>query len=386
MKKAAIAIALIAAAAVAVYAGYEKKNHPVKYRTARVERGTIKSTITATGAVNPVKSVMVGTQVSGTIKSIMVDFNSSVKKGEMLAEIDPTQFEAQVEQARANLLSARANVEKAEATLHDTKRTLDRSVGLFDAGVASKSELDTARTNHESALAQLSGAIAQIAQNEATVRYAETNLQNTRILSPVNGTVVSRNVDVGQTVAASFQTPTLFTIANDLKKMQIDANVNEADIGKVLVGQAVDFTVDAYPETTFSGEVSQVRIAPTVVQNVVTYDVVVRVENERLALKPGMTANVSIISSVKQDVLKAPNVALRFRPEEPDEKSPPTPAYEGHGVWILDRDKPKRITVKIGISDGNHTEIVSGGLKEGQELIVETLQKGKKDASSHRMF
>jgi HlyD family secretion protein len=331
-----------------------------------------------------VTTVLVGTQVSGTIKELYVDFNSPVKKGKLIARIDPALFEAQVNQAKANFLSAKANLEKAGATLVDAKRSMDRNKELFSKNLVARSDLDTAETNYETANASVSAAKSQVAQTEAALNLAETNLRYTKIVSPVDGIVISRNVDVGQTVAASFQTPTLFTIAQDLTKMQIDTSVDEADIGKVKVGQDVEFTVDAYPDITFKGKVWQVRNAPITVQNVVTYDVVIIVGNPELKLKPGMTANVSIIISTKKDVLKIPNAALRFKPSE---KGPAAPEKKGPGVWILEKDKPKRIPISPGISDGNYTELATGKISEGQELIVESLTKPKSGQSSGpRMF
>ncbi|MCG6537934.1 MAG: efflux RND transporter periplasmic adaptor subunit, partial [Syntrophales bacterium LBB04] len=287
-----------------------------KFRTEKTARGTIQATVTATGTVNAVVTVLVGTQVSGTIKSIYVDFNSPVKKGQLIALIDPSTFDAQVAQARANLLAARANLEKDETAEVDTKRTMGRNKELFSRNLIARSDLDTAETNYNSSKAQCGAAKAQVAQAQAALKTAEINLMYTRIVSPVDGTVVSRNVDVGQTVAASFQTPTLFNIAKDLTKMQIDSNVAEADIGRVKVDQPVEFTVDAYPDIIFKGRVSEVRKAPITVQNVVTYDVVVKVDNPDLKLMPGMTANISIIVAKKENVLKIPNAALRFRLSE----------------------------------------------------------------------
>jgi RND family efflux transporter, MFP subunit len=300
-------------------------------------RGEIVSSVTATGTVNAVTTVLVGTQVSGTIKTLYVDFNSPVKKNQLIAQIDPATFEAQVEQAKANLFSAKANLDKSEATVIDAKRTMERNRELVSENLIAQSDFDTAETNYETAKASVSAAKAQIAQTEASLKFAETNLQYSRILSPVDGVVISRSVDVGQTVAASFQTPTLFTIAQDLTKMQIDTNVDEADIGKVSVGQKVDFTVDAYPEITFKGTVWQIRNAPIIVQNVVTYDVVIKVDNPELKLKPGMTANVSIITSFKKDILKIPNAALRFMPQE-EEKI--TIDKKGTGIWIIQKANP----------------------------------------------
>lgn len=378
-----IVASLIIVAGIALFIGFSGKEKKPKFRTEKVTKGDIVSAISTTGTVNAVTTVLVGTQVSGTIKHIYVDFNSPVKKGQLIAQIDPATFEAQVDQARANLLSAKANVDKAEATLFDVKRSMNRNKELFSKNLIARIELDTSETNFETSKAQLITAKAQLAQTEAALRYAEINLRNTKIISPVDGIVVSRNIDVGQTVAASFQTPTLFTIAQDLTKMQIDTNVSEADIGKAKVGQAVEFSVDAYPEVTFKGSVFQIRNAPIVVQNVVTYDVVIKMDNQDLKLKPGMTANVSIIIELKKNVLKIPNIALRFRLSERSK-----PPDKGHAVWIIEKGKPKRVKVLTGISDESYTELVSGEIKEGQELIVESLEKakGSQRTSGPRMF
>jgi HlyD family secretion protein len=292
-----------------------------------------------------------------------------------------------VEQARAGLLLAEANLEKSEASLADALRSMNRARELFLKNLISRSDGDTAETNFLTAKAQVAASKAQVAQSEATLRTAETNMRYTRIISPVDGIVVSRNVDVGQTVAASFQTPTLFTIAQDLTKMQINTNVDEADIGKVKTDMDVDFTVDAYPETTFRGKVFQVRNAPISVQNVVTYDVVVKVPNPDLKLKPGMTANVSVIISTHGNVLKLPKAALRFSPGTP-EKGRAGRQQKGPGVWILENNSPKRIAVSTGISDGMHSELLSNDLKEGQEVIVESIGKAneKPVATAPKMF
>jgi HlyD family secretion protein len=374
MKKIAIIGAIIISIAVAVFFLLRGRGNEPQFRTDKVVRGDIEMAVTATGTVNPVTTVLVGTQVSGTIKNIYVDFNSPVKKGQLIAQIDPALFEAQVNQAKANLLLAKANVEKAEATSVDAKRTMERNKELLAKNLIAQSDFDTAETNYETAKASVSAAKSQVAQSEAALSSAETNLFYTKIVSPVDGIVVSRNVDVGQTVAASFQTPTLFSIAQDLTKMQIDTNVAEADIGNVKVGQDVEFTVDAYPDITFKGKVWQVRNAPITVQNVVTYDVVIQVDNPELKLKPGMTANVSIIISLRKDVLKIPNAALRFLPVE---MGKPSLQQKGAGVWILEQGKPERVSVSTGISDGSYTELVSGKISEGQEVIVESLTKAK---------
>ncbi len=365
--------------ATGVFFFFKNKENGPKYKMNRVTQGDIKATVTATGTMNAVVNVLVGTQVSGTIKALYVDFNSPVKKGQILAQIDPATFQAQVDQARANLMLAKANVEKAEAARVDAKRTMERNRVLFARNFIARSDLDTSETNYQSASAQLSASKAQVEQARAALTYAQTNLIYTKIISPVNGIVISRNIDVGQTVAASFQTPTLFNIAQDLTKMQIDTNVDEADIGKIKVDQPVEFTVDAYPDTTFMGKVSEVRNAPTTIQNVVTYNVVVKVDNPELHLKPGMTANVSLVLADKKGVLRIPNAVLRFRPAERGNEAS---AQKGPGVWVLENKKPKRISVVLGITDGNYTEILTGDLKEGNEIIVEATGGGKKSDAS----
>jgi HlyD family secretion protein len=333
MKKILIVFVVMIALGAGAYFIFRSDQNDPKYRTEKVTRGDIVSSITASGTVNAVTTVLVGTQVSGTIKNIYVDFNSPVKNGQLIAQIDPAIFEAQVAQARANLLSAAANVEKAVVGVADAKRTLNRQKELFAKDLVARSDLDAAETAYDTANTQVSAAKAQASQAEAALKIAETNLRYTRIISPVNGIVVSRNVDIGQTVAASFQTPTLFNIAQDLTKMQVDSSVAEADIGKIMVGQPVEFTVDAYPDSPFKGSVSEIRNAPITVQNVVTYDVVVKVDNPEMKLKPGMTANVSVIVSSKKDVLRMPNAALRFRPSE--KRSSTEQKVKGNGSGSL---------------------------------------------------
>lgn len=379
MKKVVTGLVIITVLVIASFMFFSNKNDQPAFRTEKVGRGDIIEAVTASGTVNPVTTVLVGTQVSGAIKNIYADFNSSVKKGQLIAQIDPAKFEAEVEQSKANLLSARANLAKADASFINAQKTVERNRKLFAENLVSQNDLDTAETGYETANAEVNAAKAQIAQTEAALNAAETNLRYTKILSPVDGIVVSRTVDVGQTVAASFQTPTLFTIARDLTKMQIDTNVDEADIGKVRTGQDVEFTVDAYPDIVFKGKVSQVRNAPITVQNVVTYDVVIKVDNpagtdNAPLLKPGMTTNVSIILSIKKDALKISNAALRFSLSGKDKVKAP---QKGAGVWILEDKKPRRIPLTLGVSDGSFTEIISGEIKEGQEVIVEALVKEK---------
>ncbi|MEJ2695560.1 MAG: efflux RND transporter periplasmic adaptor subunit [Candidatus Sulfobium sp.] len=378
MKKTLIWLAVLVAVGGGAFITFRDGGEGPKFRTEKITKGEIISTVTATGTVNAVTTVLVGTQVSGTVKEIYVDFNSHVKKGQLIALIDPATFEAQVEQQKANLRSAKANVEKAKATLEDAERTMERNRQLRARDLIAQSDLDTSVTSFQTAKAQVAVAEAAVAQAEAALKTAVTNLGYTKIVSPVDGVVVSRNVDVGQTVAASFQTPTLFTIAQDLTKMQIDTNVDEADIGKVKVGQDVEFTVDAYPETMFKGKVSQIRIAPISVENVVTYDVVVLVDNKALKLMPGMTANVSVIVAQVRDVLRIPNAALRFRPAEHGKVG----LEKGAGVWIAGERRPVRIPVELGISDGSHTEVISGDLKQGEDIIVDQSSSAKGQARS----
>jgi HlyD family secretion protein len=352
-----ILILLIAGAALGYTYFYKDKNQAVKYRTAKVERGSISAFVTANGTINPVITVLVGSQVSGTIQKLYADFNSRVKKDQLIAQIDPAIFQAQVSQAKAkvenarasflnaqadiatarsNVESSKANVIKARVSVEDTQRNLNRSLELFARNLVSASDRDSAQTAYDSAKAQLEAAQAQekaseaqldsakakmeaaraqIKQTEAELELAQVNLDHTKITAPVTGIVISRNVDVGQTVAASLQAPTLFTIAQDLTEMQVDTNVSEADIGRVAIGQEATFTVDAFPNLTFQGKVTDIRNAPVTVQNVVTYDVVIQVKNPELKLRPGMTANASILVAQRENALKIPNSALRFRPE-----------------------------------------------------------------------
>lgn len=383
MRKILILGLIVIIVAVGAWYMLKRGDKAPQYKTTAVHRTDLEASVTATGTVNAVTTVLVGTQVSGTISALYVDYNSPVKMGRLLAQIDPATFQAQVDQAKANLLNAEANLKKDEASLLDAQRTFERNKQLIAQNFIAQSDLDTSETTVQTSKAQVDAARASVLQNRAALNQAETNLHYTKILSPVNGTVISRNIDVGQTVAASFQTPTLFTIANDLTKMQIDTSVDEADVGNMRVGQEARFTVDAYPDTNFIGKISQVRNAAVMVQNVVTYDVVVQVNNNDLKLKPGMTANVSIITARRSGVLVVPNSALRYHPEKQENGSAPPqkkPAAgnKGPAVWVLENNTPKRVKVVVGISDGSSTEIVSGPLKEGQEVIVAALGQNEK--------
>jgi len=363
----------------------------VSYKTATIERGAIVSSISATGTVNAVTTVLVGSQVSGTILKLYADYNSRVQKGQPIAEIEPALFLAQVEQARGNWLNAQASLLKAKVTLADAHRTLERNRRLLAEGVVSQSDFDASQTVYESAQVGIKAAEASLTQTRGALHQAETNLRNATIRSPVDGIVISRNVDVGQTVAASFQTPTLFTIAQNLTKMQIETSVDESDISRAQLGQPVTFTVDAYPERTFSGSVTQIRSAPITVQNVVTYVVVVQVDNRDLLLKPGMTANVSIETARKEGVLKLPSAALRFKPRDGTDTEKPTAkpgmpqgrgkagvAAPGPKVYLLKDGKPVATPVQTGMNDTGFVEVTDGPLKEGDEVIIEQLDKGKK--------
>ena len=381
-KKIAVATAVIAALAIGGLWLKHKPEADSAYVTEAVSTGSIEATVTATGTVNPRTSVQVGTQVSGTIQSLHADYNSNVSQGELLAQIDPATFQAQVDQSQASLIMAQANLAKAQIAKQEASRNLRRSRELFKKDFIARSDLDDAETAYHNALTQIESARAQIAQSRASLSQSQTNLRNTRIISPVKGTVISRSVEVGQTVAASFSTPTLFTIAADLTKMQIDTNVDEADIGNIKVGQPVRFSVDAYPDEDFTGQVAVIRNSPTTVQNVVTYDVVINVANDALKLKPGMTANVTIVLACKPEALKCPNAALRFKPSSAKR----APMSKGPGLWILESGKPKRIKVKTGLSDGSFTEVSGRGLKAGLPVIIDEPNADSSDDRPPRMM
>ncbi len=339
-----------------------KKNKEPKFRLQDVERGNVTATVTATGTLSALTTVKVGSQVSGIISRIYVDFNSNVAKGQLLAELDPITFQAQVDQRHAD-------VERARVELRNSKLTFDRSKNLLENEFISRQEYDTADANVKSAE-------AAVHQSEAALRQAETSLSYTRIISPIDGVVVNREYDIGQTVAASFQAPTLFTIAQDLTRMQVSTSIDEADIGKIKLGQEATFTVDAFQDQTFSGKISQVRLSSLVVQNVVTYPVLIDVANPDLKLKPGMTANVSIPVEVLARVLKVPNAALRFQPDPADiagaeKANPEDKKKRGSIIYVLDPDgKLRAIPVKASITDGTFTAVESDQLKEGTPVVA----------------
>jgi HlyD family secretion protein len=336
----------------------------VHYTTAAVTRGAVTRAVTATGTVNPVLSIIVGTYVSGVIQRVDCDYNTKVKQGQICAKIDPRPYQTVVDQNKANLGQARAQLEKDKAALVYAKLTYDRYQQLGKTNAVSKDTVDNAKGLYDQALAQVDLDQAVIEQRQAQLATAMVNLGYTDIVSPVDGTVVSRNVTMGQTVAASFQTPTLFLIATDLTKMQVDTNVSESDIGGVKDGNKSIFTVDAFPKRTFEGIVSQVRQSPQTVQNVVTYDVVVSVDNSDLALKPGMTAATRIVVDQRNDVVRVPNQALRYSP------GGAPGAGNGARVWALRDGQPAPVPVTIGLDDDNFIEIVKGELKPDDRVIV----------------
>lgn len=416
----------VVAVALIVVLGWNRTAQ-AQHFTAKVERGDIHDVVEATGTINAVITVQVGSQVSGTISKLFVDFNSRVHKGDLVALIDPALFKGAVQQAtadlenaKANLVAARTSVDKARAARVQTKADYDRTVELTKEGVMSQQQLDLAKANFDSANAGVGGAQAnvtqaeaQVTQKEAALAVAQTNLNYTVIRSPIDGTVVARNVDVGQTVAASLQAPTIFTIAQDLTKMLVYAKTDESDVGNIKVGKEVTFKVDAFPKETFQGKVSQVRMNATTIQNVVTYDTIIEFANRDLKLFPGMTAYVTIPVATVQNALKVPNTALRYKPpmapeeilaiykrygiEGGDRKTasdtaaaaeapqtagasqnqPRGPRSDTAVVWKLHSDNSMEpVKVSIGITDHSYTEltgVAKGELKEGDELIIRSV-------------
>src|SRR5262245_773719 len=451
----AIVIVFLAGGLTAGYFYSQGAGSRSPYRTVPVTRGSLAAAVSATGTLNAVITVQVGSQVSGQIKELYADFNSQVKKGQVIARIDPDIFEAKVNQAkaqvdsakaavlnqqaaveraradlgnaRAALAVARAQTAKAQVAVVDSKRDLGRKTDLRQKGFIAQADEDSAQALYDSSLAQheanraqetaqeaavksseaalkvaeaqLQSAVAQVGQQEANLRQTQLDLEHTIIRAPVDGVVVSRTVDVGQTVAASLQAPTLFTIAQDLTKMQVDTNVDEADVSRVSVGLRASVTLDSCPGRVFAGEIVQIRKAPQVVQNVVTYDVVVSAQNNDQKLLPGMTANVRVVTEQRRDVLRVPNAALRFRPPGVEAERPQRPgggsggggsASGGGGgrgpagspragggaglpgrVWVVSaQGKPEAVPLRLGITDGSNTEVLEGAVKDNQEVIV----------------
>ncbi len=380
------ALLLVVAGAVIWWFWPKTSSAAGRYSTVQVEHGAITQSVAANGTLNPVVLVSVGSQVSGIVKKLYADFNGKVKAGQILLELDPTLNRAQLQQSQANLASTQASLDLAQANEARTR-------GLFAQEYVTRQDLDVAVQALKAAKAQFQIAQAQVVRDQR-------NLDNTVIRSPVSGVVVSRLVDVGQTVAASLQTPTLFQIAQDLSHMQIDTSYAEADVGNIRVGQHASFRVDAFPNRTFHGEVRQVRLNPTTQQNVVTYDVVVSVDNKDLVLLPGMTAYVNIVIAQREDVTTVPNAALRFRPS--DAGSRPGKAQTGGDkpkgqarnkdntipmgtVYVLENGKPKAVRISVGITDNRMTEVLDGEIKAGDAVIVEDLQPSSKNGSNRGM-
>ncbi len=360
----------LALTAVAVIGWRPQGGSPAqRYRTETVDRGDIIQTVSANGTLNPVVLVNVGTQVSGTVQKIRADFNDQVSAGQVLAELDPSLFQAQVTQSEANLLNAKAGLDLARIKFN-------RTATLHRKQLIANEELDIARQ-------QVDAAAAQVKLAEGQLERDRINLRNSVIRSPISGVVVARNVDVGQTVAASFQTPTLFQIAQDLRRMQIYTNVSEADVGNLSVNSPVRFSVDTFPGLNFPGRIRQIRLNPTVQQNVVTYNVVVDVDNEDGRLMPGMTAHVLITLAERHGVLRVPNAALNFRPQE-NGRPASRPAPGAQQAYVLDQGALRPVTVKTGITDNTLTEVIAGDLKPGDQVVTRELA-GKQETGNFRL-
>jgi HlyD family secretion protein len=399
MKKRILLVLMAVLAVTASVAAYYRANSgpgAPQFMTAPATRGDVVETVEATGTLEAVTTVQVGSQVSGTIASLHADFNSQVKKGQVVARLESSALEAQVEQARASLARLQADVERARITVEDSAQKQRRARELFEKGLIAAADNDTAEVTARQAEASLLAARAQVTQAQASLNQAQVNLSHTVITAPVDGTVISRNVDVGQTVAASMSAPTLFQIARNLKEMQVNASIDEADIGRISAGQPVTFRVDAYPNNTFTGRVSQVRLNPVVAQNVVSYVTIIDVPNPELKLKPGMTATVTIEVARADDAIRLPVAALRFRPTA--EMLTPTQQADASGaparnassqprtgggrrgvadadstiarVWTLQDGALRPIRVRTGVSDGTATAILDGELTEGTPVIT----------------
>ncbi|WP_348268762.1 efflux RND transporter periplasmic adaptor subunit [Edaphobacter paludis] len=343
----------------------------VGYTTVAVDRGPVTQSITTTGTVNPVLNIIVGSYVSGVIESLYCDFNTRVSKGQLCAKIDPRPYQTIVDQDRANVMTADAQLAKDQAGLAYAELTFSRQSALFGEGVTSQDSLDNARSARDALRAQVALDQATISQHQAELQSALVNLSYTDIRSPVSGTVVQRNVTIGQTVAASFQTPTLFLIATDLTSMQVDTNVSESDLAHLADHNDAVFTVESYPDRPFHGQVVQVRQAPQAVQNVVTYDVVVRVSNKDFELKPGMTATVRIVTDQRSNALRVPNQALRFVPSgTPRGKESTDQARRSGIVWVMKNSAPHPVSVQLGLEGDTFTEVTGGDLHESDAVIL----------------
>lgn len=377
-KIAAVLIVIIAVLGV-FYWRYGKGTEEISYRTSQAVRSDLRSVIQATGTLDALETVDVGTQISGTVKEIYIDYNSVVKEGQLIAEIDSATQQADVAQAEANLMAAKAELMNSEAVLGNAEKNLARTRKLAEKDLIAKADIDTDEKTYLTAKAQVAASRARISQYSATLSKARINLNYTKIYSPVDGVVIAKNVEKGQTVAASYQTPSIAEIAKDLSQMQVEVNVDEADIGGVREGQKAAFTVDAHPNDPFEGVVTQVRFSPTTTDNVVTYAVIVKVSNNKGLLMPGMTANVALVVEERENIVVVPNSAFRFKPIDPSaaQNQPGMPrmgvqtvaAAKAPTVYVLDKKTPVKAEVKKGISDGQNTEIISG-INEGDEVIT----------------
>ena len=422
-----VAAAAVLAVLALAFWGWESahRKKAISWETTPVKRGKLVAKVTASGTLSALVTVQVGVQISGRLSEIKVDFNSPVTKGMVLARLDPSLPQADLEQAKANLAAVEGSLEKSKVDAADAGRQLERSKVLFEKQLIAQADLDSAQAKADGAQAQVRASEGQVAQARAALNRAQTNLAYTTITSPINGTVISRTVDVGQSVAATLSAPTLFTIAEDLRKMQVDTSVAEADVGKLKPGMPASFFVDAYPNKKFQGSVRQIRNAATTQQNVVTYDAVIDVENPDLELKPGMTATVTFVYADREDALAVANAALRFHPpadamggkggEKKKKKKNHDAGAAGevtpraiaqredgtrsdaggaHGddepdaadagnreVWVLDGKKPKPVEIVTGVSDGTFTEVVSGELHEG-DLVVTGMSGGSADSGA----
>jgi len=382
-----VGVCLLVALAVGYYVKVDVSAAPTQLTFDSVSRGDVVATVEATGTLQPVDTVEVGTQVSGTIASIGTDFNQQVKKGQVLATLDPALFQTQIDQAEATLIRLHSELDKAQVQLEDAQLKLKRAEQLAADELLPQQDVDTARSTARVAETSLTGAKAQLTQSEAALTQAKVNLSHTVITSPTDGIVLSRNVEVGQTVSAGLQAPTLFVIARDLTRLELQARVDESDVGGVTTGATVTFTVDAYPRRRFNGKVRLVRLQPTTVQNVVTYTTIIDVPNDDGQLKPGMTSTVSIETARADDVLRVPASALRFVPTESlmKEFGPSTSrgtARREQTVWRLLNGRLEKLPVRIGVSDGANVEIVSDGLAEGASIITGVARSEKTEASA----
>jgi len=358
------------------FQSWSDREPKISYKTAAISRGDLVSTVTATGNLEPLVQVLVGSQVSGTVVRWYADFNDRVTQGFVLAELDQDRFKATLDQRRAAVTAAQARVEEARAAVADAELKRNHAEENFLLQAASDLELQEARIAVQQATANLHAAEAEVERSDAEARLASVDLDRTVIRSPIDGVVISRNIDAGQTVAASLQAPTLFMIANDLAKMQVNAAVSETDIGKIQEGGLAEFRVDAYPDRRFQGVVSQVRYAETIVDNVVTYTTLIRVDNPDLALRPGMTATISFEVARAENVLVVPNAAMRYNPEaqvqgdwmRPGKARPMQPR-----VFKLDSGRPVELSVQLGLNDGAFTEVRGEGLQEGDLVIIEQI-------------